>query len=413
MVNFGDILIYVVSFFGLYTAILCFVTLIETKGKREIKRWNSWPSICICVPCFNERKRVGRTLDSLLSLNYPKDKLEIIAVDDGSTDNTWDILKQYKSKGIKIFKKKNGGKHTALNLALTKTSAEFFGALDADSLAAQNTIKKIMSHFTSKKVMAVTPSMKIQTPKGVWRRVQSIEFILGILMREFFTFLGSQHVTPGPLTIFRKRFFTKYGNYRKAHLTEDIEMALRIQSHNFIIENAKDAYVLTHGPQTFKSLYKQRLRWYHGFLSNILDYKRLLNPKKHGNLGLFILPSSFLSIILVITSMFYVLFRMGNSIWRYTENMIAVNFDIFRMFSFNFDTFFINTQPTMLLSWLGLCIGIGLFLVAKHMSGEKQSYKLSYVWFFLLYWLLFGFWWLAAATHKTFKRKVLWVCKEN
>ncbi|NJL44003.1 MAG: glycosyltransferase family 2 protein [Nitrosarchaeum sp.] len=409
--QFGDALIYVVSFFGLYTAIYCFLILLETGGNRERKVWKVWPKVCVCVPCFNEESRVGRTLDSLLALNYPKQCLQIIAVDDGSTDGTWKVLAPYRNKGVIVLRKKNGGKHTALNLALEHTDADF-GALDADSIVLPDALRKVMSRFTSGKVMAVTPSMKIHKPRGILRRVQSTEFIMGILMREFFTFLGSQHVTPGPFTIFRREFFVKYGKYRRAHLTEDIEMALRIQSKDFVIENASDAYVYTHGPDTFRALYRQRLRWYYGFISNLLDYRFLFSPRKHGNLGLFVLPTSLLSIVVVLTVMGYTVARAGRSLWLHLTNAFAVDFDIWRMFSWNWDAFFVTTKPAMLLAWTGFVVSVVLFLIARSLSGEK-TYRRSYIFFVGFYWILYGFWWMAAIVHKVLGMHVSWFSKDE
>ena len=77
-----------------------------------------------------------------------------------------------------------------------------------------------------------------------------------------------------------------------------IEVALRIQSNKMVIENSADAIVYTIGPKTFRALLKQRTRWYLGFMENVINYKHLFSYK-YGNLGLFILPASFISVALV------------------------------------------------------------------------------------------------------------------
>ncbi len=408
MITFNDWLIYIVSFFGLYTALFYLFTLYENWGKTTTAgRPRRYPAVAIIVPCYNEERTVGKTIESLLALDYPQERLEIVVVDDGSTDGTYKAAAQYRKRGVALLRKENGGKHTALNLALKRTKAEFVGALDADSTVEPDALRKIISRFTGPDIMAVTPSMKIRDEKGVLRRIQSVEFTMGILLRRVFADLGSQHVTPGPFTIYRRAFFEKHGYYREAHRTEDIEVALRIQSHHYQIENATDAYVYTHGPNTFRSLYKQRLRWYYGFLSNVLDYKRLFS-KEHGNLGLFILPTALLSVLLVIVSGVYVLGKIVVDTWQNIQYYAAVNFDLWKMLTPHFDAFFINTNAVVIISFASLVVGLTLFFVSRRLAQDKRPWKLSYLLFFLLYWLLFAFWWLAAGAYKLAGKDTGW-----
>ena len=337
------------------------------------------------------------------ALDYPKKLLEIIVVDDGSTDESYAIAKKL---GVKVYKKKNGGKHTALNYALKRTRAELVGALDADSEVAPDALLKIVTHFRNKKVMAVTPSMKIDSPKGVLRRIQSIEFIIGIFLRRIFADVGSQHVTPGPFTIYRREFFAQHGLYRAAHLTEDIEVALRIQSHHYLIENATDAYVYTHGPNTWRGLYKQRLRWYHGFLSNVWDYKHLFS-REHGNLGLFVLPMSFISLAALSLVVLYTLIRTINSSIDLFYQYWLIGFDVWTIFELNLDVFFLNLSPVMILGFFTFCLSIFVLLISKHFSKETGIVA-SFVFFILFYSWLYVFWWGAALLHKLTGRSVSW-----
>ena len=128
-----------------------------------------------------------------------------------------------------------------------------------------------------------------------------LEFLLGVYLRKVFAFLGSIHVTPGCGTIYRKSFFDETGPYQEGNLTEDIEVAFRIQTLDGIIENSIDAEVFTLGVRKFKPLLNQRLRWYKGFIDNTVMYKRIFGAK-YGNLGMFILPCSFVSVLIAIVS---------------------------------------------------------------------------------------------------------------
>ena len=398
---------YVVSYFGLFTSIFFLLTLLENSKRLKNPKLKTFPKVSIIVPAYNEEKTIAKTVKSLLNLNYPKDRFEVIVVDDGSKDNTFKVASSFKVKNLRVFRKENGGKASALNFALDLCSGEFVGALDADSFVTKDALRKIVGYFENPQVMAVTPSLKVYQPISILQKIQKIEYIFGTFLRKIFAFLGSIHVTPGPFTIYRKVFFDRYGKYDPNNLTEDIEIALRIQTHKFIIENSVDATVYTIAPKTFKPLMKQRLRWYVGFINNVFNYKHLFSPK-YGNLGMFVLPAAFISAFLVIITLFYTLYKFtSNTIQRIT-NWIAIDFDLKRLFKWNFDAFFINLNSIAILAILALIVGIMVIIIAKVLSKEKSSIKVSYIFYLLFYWFLYGLWWFLAGMSKLTGKKIYW-----
>ncbi len=408
-IDVGTIIFLLAIFIGLFSSTYMLLTTYENWGRHKTKKaWKNLPSVCIIVPVLNEGEALRKTITSLQLLDYPKKLLQIMVVDDGSTDDSYALAKEM---GVTAYKKKNGGKHTALNYGLKRTNAELVGALDADSEVAPDALRKIVTRFRDAKVMAVTPSMKIESPKGLLRRIQSVEFIIGIFLRRVFADVGSQHVTPGPFTIYRKEFFEKHGFYRSAHLTEDIEVALRIQSHDYLIENATDAYVYTHGPDSWRGLYKQRLRWYHGFLSNVWDYRELFSYK-HGNLGLFILPMSFISLAMLSLVLLYTIIKTTTTVVQNVYNYWLIGFDLWEIFELHFDVFFINLSPVALLGIITFILSITMLLISRHYSNESKI-TLSFLFFVLFYSWLYVFWWAAAITHKILNRPVTWGHKSD
>lgn len=408
--TFGDILLYVTVFFGLFTSIFFLLTLVEFVPRERRHKMKGYEKVCIIVPCYNEEGTVGKTVESLLAMDYPKDKLEIVVVDDGSTDNTYRIAKRYEKEGVLIYRKKNGGKHTALNYALKRTDAAYVGALDADSFVHPQALKRMMPHFQKQRVIAVTPSMKIHEPKTWLQHVQWTEYLLGIFLRKVFTYLGAQHVTPGPFSIYKKEFFEKHGYYRPAHNTEDIEIALRIQANNYEIDNAHDAYVYTVGPARWKGLWNQRIRWYHGFVRNIEDYSYLFHPS-HGHLGIFVLPGSFFSVALVMAGVVYTMTRVLANWWDKIIYLQATGWDL-AQWEFSFDTFFISFSSTIILGWIALLLGVLVILIARQIADEKHILK-HYLWFLVTYWILFGLWWIGALWKRLTKSKVTWKHKSE
>lgn len=406
--DFGSALVYVVSYFGLFTAIFFMITLYENRKRlKNPKPQKDLPSVTVAVPAFNEEKTIAATVESLLALNYPKGKLTIVVIDDGSKDKTLEIARKFEKKGVIVYTKPNAGKGSALNYALSKCDSELFGALDADSFVHPLALIRMVGYFKDEKVTAVTPSLIVHKPKNILQKIQYIEYMIGIFLRKMFGFLQAIHVTPGPFTIYRKKFFDEFGGYDEYNLTEDIEIALRIQKNRFRIENSVDATVYTVSPSKFKPLLNQRLRWYIGFTENVARYKELFS-KKYGDLGVFILPAAFISVILVMITLVYTLFKMTTDIYAKYLNWKAVNYEFWKLKWINTDLFYMNINSLMVLSFVSLLVGIFVIYAAKKMSKQDVQIKAYYFLYLIFYWMLFGFWWIAASIYLLLGKRVSW-----
>src|SRR3989344_7500489 len=145
-----EMLAYPFLFIAIFFESFVLVTLLSKPAREARSRTlsASTPSVAIIVPCWNEASTIGATCDSLLALDYPKDKLEIILVDDGSTDTTREAMSRFKEhQQIRIIHKENGGKHTALNAGIATTNAELVGCLDADSFVETDALREIVTCF--------------------------------------------------------------------------------------------------------------------------------------------------------------------------------------------------------------------------------------------------------------------------
>lgn len=355
-----------------------------------------YPGVTITIPAYNEGTNVKKTVESLLKLNYPKDKLFLILVDDGSKDNTWEVMQEYKDNPqIKIFKKENGGKYTAQNLGLENTHTPFLGCLDSDSLVDPEALNRIITYFEDPTVMAVAPTIVSNKETNIVQRAQKIDYELQIYVKKMYAFIDAIHVTPGPFSIFRKDVFNQIGPYKHAHMTEDQEIAMRMHQHNMRIEHAPDAYVYTNTPKTIKALYKQRTRWIYGFIRNSLDYRHMFFRKKYGNIGFITLPSGFVSVISV---MFLFVFA-GYNFVKYIQNksliISAIGFDT-SVPKFNIDPFFINTSAIMFISiFVYASVFFSLFMGHKILHG-KIKFNFNIIWFFIVYSIVAPFWLLKA-----------------
>jgi cellulose synthase/poly-beta-1,6-N-acetylglucosamine synthase-like glycosyltransferase len=366
-----------------------------------------FPSVTIAVPVWNEEETLAGTLESLLALDYPKDKLHIVVVNDGSRDNTLQIAQSFQHhEQIEVIDKENGGKHTAVNLVLEKSQSDLFGCLDADSFVDTDTLKTIVKYFEDPSVMAVTPCLKVLNPQTFIQKLQAVEYTMGVFLKRVFGNLNSIQVTPGPFSVFRKRVFDDLGPYRKAHNTEDFEIALRMHLHHYKIVNSHKAFVYTKTPKTIRTLLKQRVRWTQGSIQNLLDYREMFFKKEYGNFGLFILPMIFFFIFLTLYTTSFIVFNLLKSLTLKIEYFLVAGFNP-NTWDFKFDSFYINTEAIAFLTVFFLIISMTLFRYGRQIAEEETSAK-HFVYFLLMYGFIAPLWVWKSVYNTIINKKNTW-----
>lgn len=414
MAEIQALILYGSLFISLFFEVFLLITYLEVREELNLEKKNlgkdikRFPTVTIIVPCFNEEPTVEKTIQSLLNLDYPKNKLSIIAVDDGSTDGTYRELAKFKNYSqISILSKENGGKHTALNFALKKVQSDLVGCLDADSFVNSDALKKIVPFFDDVSIMAVTPSIKVFEPKSILQYVQAVEYSWGIFLRRMLSSIGALYVTPGPFSIFRSIVFRELGGYAHGHHTEDLEMALRMQKNRYKIVNSYGAHVYTVAPTRLPALYKQRVRWTYGFLNNAIDYREMFFNKKYGHIGIFILP-------IATTSIFSTLYVAGTALWNnWTRVLNAL--DKFRTVGYNwdsslpsFDWFFINTGVVPFLTLSAVILTLVILYLSLKLANGKARFSRGVFYYLALYVLIVPLWLTKAVFSTVFRRQISW-----
>lgn len=409
--SFAQVATYCITFLALYVQVFFFVTFLEkrhqlkkTSSRKTIGRYSS---VAIIVPCWNEEKTVHKTVGSLLALDYPKDKLEVIIVDDGSTDSTWNEILQYENHPqIKIFQKENGGKHTAMNLGIDQTNAEFIGCLDADSFVTAHALKDMMMMFESKpETMAIAPTLIVEKPEGILQWAQRVEYNMSVYLKKMQAFLNAIHVTPGPFSIFRREVFERIGKFKKAHNTEDQEIAYRMQQHHMKIDHCHTAYVYTVAPDTIKKLFRQRLRWIYGFIQNTFDYRHLIFRKKYGNFSLFTLPAGAISIAATMYLFFAAAYNLTiHAIEKIAQMRIIGTSSFFS--DFKFDLFYVNTQTMVFVTAMLYVLVIVAVILGTKMAKQKLNGHIFT--FVIIYSVLAPFWLMKAIWNSVIAKKPSW-----
>lgn len=354
------------------------------------------PTVAVVVPCWNEALTVAGTCESLLALDYPHDKLEVVLVNDGSTDATPEIMQRFAGHPqVTVINKENGGKHTALNAGIAATHAEIVGCLDADSFVEPDALREIVPCFGRPEVAAVTAAMSVHEPKKVIEHMQNAEYLFGIAYRHTFASINGLYVTPGPFSFYRREIVEHLGGFRHGHQTEDMEMALRIQQAGYHIENTPHARVYTKVPTTVGGLVKQRTRWTAGFLRNILgEYRGLVGAKKRGVLGLLVLPSAIISVGSGILLFLLMIGTFGHSIITTLQVRAGIPFSYAYLpqLPTSFDWFYLPTSLFSILSIGTLVAAFAFILVGRHISRTRSKIVVGLISYAFLYGLISPLW---------------------
>ncbi|AXY60786.1 poly-beta-1,6 N-acetyl-D-glucosamine synthase [Acinetobacter sp. WCHAc010052] len=223
-----------------------------------------YPAVAVLVPCFNEGDNAEETLSHALALDYPD--FEVIAINDGSSDNTAEVLNRLAEKHERlrvVHLAQNQGKAMALQAGSLLTKAEILLGIDGDALLDKHAATWMVRHFNEDPtVAAVTGNPRIRTRSTLIGRIQVGEFssIVGMIKRAQRSF-GRLFTVSGVITAFRKSAVHDVGYWSPDMLTEDIDITWKLQRAGWDIRFEPNSLVWILMPETFRGLWKQRLRW--------------------------------------------------------------------------------------------------------------------------------------------------------
>lgn len=262
--------------------------------RRELVRFGEGfePLVSVVVPAFNEEKVIRRTIDSLLGSDYAN--IEILVVDDGSMDSTYQVAKQTFAgfANVSVVTKPNGGKAEALNFGWRRSKGDIVIALDADTLFTPETISALAHRFADPSVGAVAGNAKVGNRINIVTRWQALEYVTSQNFdRRAFASLNCITVVPGAVGAWRRSVLEEAGGFSSNTLAEDQDLTIEVRKRGYRIGYEEKAAALTEAPDTLGNLAKQRFRWSFGTLQCMWKHKRaLLNPK-YGTLGFVAMPN--------------------------------------------------------------------------------------------------------------------------
>ena len=275
----------------------------QEKRRQAKSSLSRTPRVSVLVPAWNEEVGILKTMQSVLDTEYTN--LELIVINDGSTDQTHELITQFKEMyslnnasqkndvDIKYLNLSNGGKANALNCGLKEVTGEFVITVDADSVMDPKAIVNLLQHFEEDaKVGAVAGNVIIGNRKKTIALLQQLEYLYGFFFKRADSMFNAVYIIGGAAAAYRKSTLDAVGGFNEHIITEDIEMSTRILSKGYKTRYAANAVIYTEGPSEWKGLCQQRLRWKYGRILTFIKHRKLFFNLKLGKpyLTLLILP---------------------------------------------------------------------------------------------------------------------------
>lgn len=367
-------------------------------------------SLSVIIPAYNEAETIKETIEHVFELDYPN-MLEVIVVNDCSTDNTRKVVENLQKRFPKLIlinnKKNLGNAARTKNVGLSYAKGEIIATTDADSYPEKNSVKQMIGFFEDEKVGAVTCSIFVRNSKtNLLCRMQSIEYKVIAFMRKLLGYVDAIYVTPGPLALYRKSAIEDIGRFDDNNLTEDIEITWRLIDKGWKREMSLPAQVSSTAPEKFGIWYRQRRRWSVGGFQCIAKYKKQV--LKRGMLGLYVLPFFILQFFLGVVGLGVFLYLF---ITKLITNFLFVNYSISaKVPLLTINRLFITLD---FLNYLGLILfvvgtGLTFFILSKMKNTSKDKESFFSIMIYSLFYMTIYPVLAVIAIYKYFKRDDKW-----
>ena len=354
----------------------CYYLFKEGKLNEPISRYmpkHDVPMISLMVPCYNEGDNLDESIPHLLQLRYPN--YELIFINDGSKDNTGEIIDRWaaKEKKITALHQENQGKARALNHGLTIAKGKYVACIDGDAVLDYYALDYMVQALEKDpKYAATTGNPRVRNRSTILGRLQVSEFssIIGLIKRAQ-GLMGTIFTVSGVCCLFRKDVMEEIGGWSTNMITEDIDISWKIQiaGYNIMYEPRALCWVLM--PESMKGLYKQRLRWAQGGAETIIKYfPKIWHWKNRRLWPMYI--EYFVTAIWAVLWVLFALFTLGQ---KFIFGIDIENMGLFETnISIMFFAFFLQ------------CI-LSLYIDSRY-ERDLLRYGLSCIWYPYIYWLL-------------------------
>jgi cellulose synthase/poly-beta-1,6-N-acetylglucosamine synthase-like glycosyltransferase/peptidoglycan/xylan/chitin deacetylase (PgdA/CDA1 family) len=240
--------------------------------------------VSVIVPAYNETAGIEAAVRSIVASTHP---VEVIVVDDGSTDGTADLVESLDLPGVTVIRKDNGGKPSALNTGLRHASHDLIVMVDGDTVFEPDAVHTLVQRFADPRVGAVSGNTKVANRGGILGRWQHIEYVIGFnLDRRLFDIAECMPTVPGAIGGFRRSALERVGGVSDDTLAEDTDLTMALARDGWRVVYEDEARAWTEAPASLGALWRQRYRWCYGTLQAMWKHRGALNQSgSAGKLG--------------------------------------------------------------------------------------------------------------------------------
>lgn len=274
---------------GLLTVARVVVLLVAAGYHARARRRTRWGSevlepVSVIVPAYNEAVGIARTVSAVFASEYRL--LEIIVVDDGSTDETANAVARLRLPGVRVIRQPNRGKSAAIQTGLAQARSDLIVMLDGDTIFERDTVYRLVQPFADPSVGAVAGNAKVGNRRSLLGLWQHIEYVISFnLDRRLYDLLGCMPTVPGAVGAFRRQALEQVGRVSSATLAEDTDLTMSVVASGWRVVYEEYARGWTEAPATLGQLWRQRYRWCYGTLQAMWKHRRA--PFRRGSAGRF------------------------------------------------------------------------------------------------------------------------------
>ncbi|SED21621.1 glycosyltransferase [Streptomyces sp. KS_5] len=308
--------------------------------------------VSVLVPAYNEAKCIENTVRSLMASEHP---IEVIVIDDGSSDGTARIVEAMGLPNVRVVRQMNAGKPAALNRGLANARYDIIVMMDGDTVFEPATVRELVQPFGDPRVGAVAGNAKVGNRDSLIGAWQHIEYVMGFnLDRRMYDMLRCMPTIPGAVGAFRRTALERVGGMSDDTLAEDTDITMAMHRDGWRVVYAENARAWTEAPESVQQLWSQRYRWSYGTMQAIWKHRKALVEKgPSGRFGRVGLP---------LVSLFMVL-----------APLLAPLIDVFLLYGLIFGP----TQKTIG-AWLGvLAIQLVCAAYAFRLDKERMTHLIS------------------------------------
>ncbi|MEY9870760.1 cellulose synthase/poly-beta-1,6-N-acetylglucosamine synthase-like glycosyltransferase/peptidoglycan/xylan/chitin deacetylase (PgdA/CDA1 family) [Streptacidiphilus sp. MAP12-33] len=273
-------LLTVIGWFMIAAGVLSVLrAVVSVVAARRHKRMTQYPwgeepvtePATVIVPAYNESAGIEAAVRSLVAQDHP---VEILVVDDGSSDGTADLAESLGLPGVRVIRKENGGKPSALNTGIANASFDLLVMVDGDTVFEPDAVRKLIQPFADPGVGAVSGNAKVVNRGGLLGRWQHIEYVVGFnLDRRLFDLAECMPTVPGAVGGFRKEALLRVGGLAEDTLAEDTDLTMALCRDGWRVVYEEGAVAWTEAPASLGALWKQRYRWCYGTMQAMWKHR--------------------------------------------------------------------------------------------------------------------------------------------